>query len=68
MDLLTTRDVAKLLHIRQRRAYELMIGGAVPSVRLGRRIVVPRPAFDVWWEAQVAKALASCSGEAHHER
>lgn len=63
MELLTVGDVAKLLHLRQRRAYELMTAGMIPSIRLGGRIVVPRRAFEAWFEAQVAKALEpSASG------
>lgn len=60
MEFFSTRDIARLLRISQRRAYELMVSRVVPSVRLGKRIVAPKPAFDAWCKAQVSEALASC--------
>lgn len=68
MEFLSTSDIARLLRVSQRRAYELMVGGVVPSVRLGKRIVAPKPAFDAWCEAQVAEALASCEGRGGKRR
>ncbi len=39
-------EVAKLLGIGRNLAYELVRSGKIPSLRLGRRIVVPKGAFD----------------------
>ena len=39
---LTVEEAAKLLGIGRSTAYELVHTGAIPSLRLGRRIVVPR--------------------------
>jgi len=38
---LTVKQAAKLLGIGRSTAYELVHTGAIPSLRLGRRIVVP---------------------------
>lgn len=38
----TTSEVAELLGISRTTAYELVRAGALPSLRLGRRIVVTR--------------------------
>ena len=43
---LTVDEAAKLLGISRNLAYELVRLGQIPSVRLGRRIVVPRAALE----------------------
>ena len=39
-------EAAKILGIGRNLAYELVRSGKIPSLRLGRRIVVPKGAFD----------------------
>lgn len=43
---LTVEEAAGLLGISRGLAYALVSRGDIPSVRLGRRIVIPRPAVD----------------------
>jgi excisionase family DNA binding protein len=43
---LTVEEAAELLGISRGLAYQLVAQGDIPSVRLGRRIVVPRRALD----------------------
>ncbi len=42
----TVSEVARLLGISRAHAYDLVAQGAIPHVRLGRRIVVPKIAVD----------------------
>ena len=42
----TVDEVAKLLGISRTLAYELVSRKVLPSIRLGRRIVVPRKALE----------------------
>lgn len=42
---LTVREVATLLRIGRGTAYELVRSGQIPSLRLSRRIVIPRAAL-----------------------
>ncbi len=42
---LTVEEAAGLLRISRGLAYEMVRTGRLPSIRLGRRIVVPRPAL-----------------------
>jgi excisionase family DNA binding protein len=42
---LTVAEVAQLLGIGRISAYQAVERGEVPSIRLGRRIVVPKAAF-----------------------
>jgi excisionase family DNA binding protein len=44
---LTVEEAAQLLGISRALAYELVGRGELPSIRLGRRIVVPRHALEV---------------------
>jgi excisionase family DNA binding protein len=44
---LTVDEAAKVLGISRALAYELIASGEIPSLRLGRRIVVPRRALDL---------------------
>jgi excisionase family DNA binding protein len=39
---MTVGDAAKLLGISRGLAYELVRQGVIPSIRLGRRLVIPR--------------------------
>ena len=42
----TVTEVAMLLGISRAHAYDLVAQGAIPHLRLGRRIVVPKIAVD----------------------
>ncbi len=44
---LTVDEVAHVLGISRALAYELVARGEIPSLRLGRRLVVPRRALEV---------------------
>jgi excisionase family DNA binding protein len=44
---LTVDEAAQVLGISRALAYELVARGELPSLRLGRRIVVPRRALDL---------------------
>ena len=48
---LTVEEAARLLGISRALGYELVARGQLPSVRLGRRIVVPRRALDALLDA-----------------
>ena len=38
-------EAGRLLNVSRATAYKLVAQGIIPSIRLGRRIVVPRAAF-----------------------
>jgi len=46
----TITETAELLGISHGLAYELARAGHLPSLRLGRRLVVPRVALMAWLE------------------
>ena len=46
--LLTVREAAKLLRISRNLAYELVAQGRLPSIYLGRRILIPRHGLERW--------------------
>lgn len=48
---LTIEEAAALLGISRALAYELVKRGELPSLRLGRRVVVPRKALEAFVEA-----------------
>ena len=45
-------EVAQILRIARSRAYELVAGGEIPSVRIGRSVRVKRAELDRWLEEQ----------------
>ena len=49
----TVVEVAELLGISRTSAYECVRRGEIPSLTLGRRVVVPRRAFDAMLEMEV---------------
>ena len=58
-------DVLKVADIRRKtgwspqRIYALMRSGALPSVRVGGRIVVPVPAWEKWLQQQANAAMGN---------
>ena len=50
---LTVPEIAAVLGISRSLAYELVGRGDLPSIRLGRRIVVPRRAIEEMLDAAV---------------
>jgi excisionase family DNA binding protein len=58
MDQRVTLDVdeaAKLLGLSRNAAYAAVAAGQLPAIRLGRRIVIPRAAFERLLEQAGAK-------------
>ena len=45
-------EIARLLGIARGTAYEAIHRGEIPSVRVGRRVLVPRAKFDAWLEGR----------------
>jgi excisionase family DNA binding protein len=53
------REVASELCVSTSRVYRLIAGGAVPAVRVGGRVLVPRAAWNAWIERTSRHSLAS---------
>ncbi len=51
---LTVPEAAVLLRISRNHAYDLVAQGVLPSIRLGRRILIPRDLLDQWIREEVA--------------
>jgi excisionase family DNA binding protein len=47
---LNVGEVAAILGIAKAKAYELSHNKNFPSVQVGKRIIIPRPAFQKWME------------------
>lgn len=45
---LTVEEAALILRISRPSAYEAVRTGQIPSVRVGRRILIPRARLDAW--------------------
>ena len=52
---LNADTVAKLLGISISSAYELMNEEGFPSVRIGKRLIVPKEKLQAWVEAHMGK-------------
>lgn len=48
--MLTVEETARVLRIGRNSAYEAVAGGSIPSIRIGRKIRVPRRALAAWIE------------------
>jgi excisionase family DNA binding protein len=60
-DFMTVAEVAQRLRITPKRAYVVLAAGkACPVTRIGRRVLVPRAAWDTWYSRHVERALAAC--------
>ncbi|MGH6916474.1 MAG: substrate-binding domain-containing protein, partial [Geminicoccaceae bacterium] len=47
-ELLTTREVASLLRIKERKVYDLVASGEIPHVRVTGKLLFPRARLDAW--------------------
>jgi len=47
-ELLTTREVAALLRIKERKVYDLVASGGIPCVRVTGKLLFPRALLDAW--------------------
>jgi putative molybdopterin biosynthesis protein len=47
-ELLTTREVAALLRIKERKVYDLVASGEIPHVRVTGKLLFPRALLDAW--------------------
>ena len=45
-------EVVELLRIARSRAYELIVDGEIPAVKIGRSVRVSRKELDRWLEGQ----------------
>lgn len=62
-ELLNPSDIAHSLGVTTGRAYQLIGEGVIPHVRIGRRIRIPRTAWEEWLEEQNAQGRASVRKE-----
>lgn len=51
---MTPKEVSEALGISDNHTYTMLAQGVIPSIRLGRRIVIPRAAFEKWLESAAA--------------
>lgn len=42
----TVEEIAKILRVSRNTAYEAVRRGEIPTVKIGRRLLVPRTAFE----------------------
>ena len=54
----TPRELQELLGLSRNSVYERIADGSLPSLRLGRRLVIPRAALEAWL-AQAGSATGS---------
>lgn len=47
-DYLTTREVADLIRLKERKVYDLVAAGAIPFVRVTGKLLFPRPLVEAW--------------------
>ncbi len=52
----TVDEISKLLRVSKPSAYEAVNTGKIPSVRVGKRLLVPKDAFDRWLSGQQVAA------------
>ena len=65
-EFLTTKEVAELLRIKERKLYDLVSAQEIPCVKATGKLLFPRRLIDAWLEAQtelpsagIAPALAN---------
>lgn len=44
----SVKDVAKILNLGMNKTYDLIHENTIPHTKLGRKIIIPKKAFDNW--------------------
>jgi excisionase family DNA binding protein len=57
-DFLTTRELASILRVKERKVYDLVATGALPVRRVTGKLLFPRDEIEVWLGAQSRRAGA----------
>jgi excisionase family DNA binding protein len=52
----TVDEVAALLGIARGKAYQHVRAGDIPSIRMGKRVLIPRDRFHAWLNRETAKS------------
>lgn len=60
-EFLTTRELADLLHIKERKVYDLAASGEVPCSRATGKLLFPRKAIEVWIARHSSGTALECS-------
>ena len=58
----TTREVAELLRVRERKVYDMAAEGALPCRRVTGKLLFPRAEIEAWLAGGAAPAAASGAG------
>lgn len=56
---MTVTETAEMLGISRNNAYQLVRAGRIPSVRLGRRLLIPRQALEAWLVKEATRTGAA---------
>ena len=51
-DMLRAEHIASVLNVSRSKAYDLMHARDFPSIRVGRRVLTPKPLFEAWLNKQ----------------
>jgi len=54
----TVEEVATMLGIARGKAYKHVRSGEIPSIRMGRRLLIPRARFHIWLDGQTQSPRA----------
>lgn len=58
-ELLRASDIAPELGVTDGRVYQMIASGALPAVRIGSAVRIPRAAWESWKRQQAEQALAN---------
>jgi hypothetical protein len=59
VDSYSVSDIAAMLHISYKSAWRLCRRGRIPSIHVGKYILVPVPAWNAWLAGLTTQALAN---------
>lgn len=60
---LTVKDISQALGVNLAAAYALATSQGFPSIRIGKRIVIPRDAFQRWLDSSCGNTVLEAEGE-----
>jgi hypothetical protein len=59
VDSYSITDIAQMLRISYKSAWRLCRAGRIPSIHVGKYVLVPVPAWNAWLDGLTAQALAN---------
>ena len=59
----SVKEAATILGVAQSMIYKMADRQAIPHMRFGKRLVIPKETFNSWFESKIEGGVATCAAQ-----